>query len=136
MTPFARLVAVLTGLALVALSLWRAGLDCATGMAAPPAAPVKVMIYDPDPLHLWNRLHHALWGRSAFRVFLRFSEGRKATVAYFAKLSDFPRPLLLIREPNRRKETLALSPDLPQFPVGTQTALVRQMLLIDNEGTE
>ncbi len=31
----------------------------------PPAAtPIKVTIYDPDPNHLWNRLHRALWVRS------------------------------------------------------------------------
>jgi hypothetical protein len=28
-----------------------------------PTAPVKVTIYDPDPQHLWNRLHRALWVR-------------------------------------------------------------------------
>jgi hypothetical protein len=72
--------------------------------------------------------------RSAFRVFLRFPEGRNATVAYLARLSEFPRPWLVVREPDRKKDTLALNPDLPQFPVGTQAALVRQMLLLDKEG--
>src|SRR5262249_6643368 len=33
--------------------------------------------------------------------------------------------------PNRN---LVLNPELPQFPVGTQVALVRQMLLIDQQG--
>ena len=28
-----------------------------------------------------------------------------------------------------------LDPELPQFPVGTQTALVRQMLLVNKEGS-
>jgi hypothetical protein len=72
--------------------------------------------------------------RSAFRVFLRFPAGRKATVAYFGALADVARPWLLTREPDRKKDTFTLNPQLPQFPVGTQTALVRQMLLIDNEG--
>jgi hypothetical protein len=72
--------------------------------------------------------------RSAFRVFLRFPEGRRATVAYFARLRDFPRPWVLTREPGRKQDTLVLNPGLPQFPVGTQAALVRQMLLIDSEG--
>ena len=66
-TPFARCVAELTGLALAALGLWRAGLACPTGTAAPPAppaVPVPVTIYDPDPQHLWNRLHRALWVRT------------------------------------------------------------------------
>jgi hypothetical protein len=310
MPRFTRLTAVLTGLALVALGWWCAGLGCPAGTAAPPAppaAPVPVTIYDPDPQHLWNRLHRALWvrpgpdgkdyghdrldpllwtetrhlvegkshkqaiavldeflaeqgekrvndplrratlqrdlwavfdwtaepgantqeayrrrpppprralqvrlartiqrlaltaeeikglpdtyaaaaasrafrekqdpdhperpflppdlfqkdgpwvevaidnssqatasrhvydfgARSAFRVFLRFPEGRQATVAYFAKLQDFPRPWVLTREPGQKQETQMLNPALPQFPVGTQAALVRQMLLIDREG--
>jgi hypothetical protein len=305
--PFARLVAALTGLALVALSLWRAAWDCPTGTAAPLAASVPVTIYDPDPQHLWNRLHRALWvragpdgkeyghdrldpllwpetrhllegksheqaitvldeflaghgeklvsdplkrailqrdlwavfdwtaepdantrgarlrrqppprralqlrlaqiiqrlalnpeqirglpdnyavavasrafaekydpdhperpflppdlfqnggpwveiqtdngsrvtasrhvydfgARSAFRVFLRFPEGRRATVAYFPRLRDFPRPWVFTRKQGRKQDELVLSPDLPQFPAGTQAALVRQMLLIDREG--
>ena len=309
-SPFLRIVAAMTGLALAALGLWRAGLDCPIASAAPPATPPgpgKLTIYDSDPQHLWNRLHQALWvrtgpdgkeyghdrldpllwmktrhllagnshekaiavldeflekqgeklvndplkqailqrdlwavfdwttepdensrgahlerspmlrralqqrmariiqrlalsaeqikslpdnyaaalasrafaakhdpnrpeqpfmppdlfqkdgpwveveidngsaatatrhvfdfgARSAFRVFLRFPEGRAATIAYFAKLSDVPRPWMLTREPSRKKDTLVLNPDLPQFPVGTQAALVRQMLLIDKAG--
>src|SRR5262249_746822 len=31
-------------------------------------------------------------------------------------------------------DTLVLNSELPQFPVGTQTALVRQMLIIDKDG--
>jgi hypothetical protein len=65
-------------------------------------------------------------------VFLRFPKGE--TVAYFTKLRDFPRPWVLTREPDQKRDSLTLSPDLPQFPVGTQVALVRQMLLIDKEG--
>jgi hypothetical protein len=72
--------------------------------------------------------------RSVFRVFLRFPEGRKATVDYLARLGDFPQPWLPSAEPDRKRELLRLNPDLPQFPVGTQVALVRQMLLIDKEG--
>ena len=66
MTPFARPVAALTGIALVALGVWR-GLDCPTGTAGPPAPSAglaQVTIYDPDPQHLWNRLHRALWVRT------------------------------------------------------------------------
>lgn len=72
--------------------------------------------------------------RSAFRVFLRFPAGREATEAYFDKLRDFPEPWIITREPGRQRDELALSSKLPQFPAGTQTALVRQMLLIDREG--
>jgi hypothetical protein len=308
MNALARPVAVVIGLALAALGLWWAGLDCATAAPPPPAAVVKVTLYDPDPAHLWNRLHRALWvrtrpdgkeyghdrldpllwletkylvegkaheqavavldeflaehgeklvkdplkrailqrdlwavfdwttetgqntreaylrrsppprralqlrlarciqrlaltpaaiqtlpdnyaaavasrafaekydsdhperpflppdlfqkdgpwvevevdnastvaasrhvhdfgARAAFRVFLRFPEGRKATLAYFAKLHDFPRPWVLTPESARRQhDLLVLNPELPQFPVGTQAALVRQMLVVDSEG--
>jgi hypothetical protein len=309
-TPFARLVAGLTGLALAAFGLWRAGMDCPAGTAAPPAPPaasVPVTIYDPDPQHLWNRLHRALWvrtgpdgkeyghdrldpllwpetkylvegksheqaiavldeflekqgeglvqdplkrailqrdlwavfdwtaepgantreaqlgpppparralqrrlarcirglaltaeqvkdlpdnyaatatsrafaeaydpdhpecpflptdlfqkdglwveveadngstvtasrhvydfgARSAFRVFLRLPQGRKATFDYLAELRDFPRPWVPTREPHSKRDALALNPELPQFPAGTQAALVRQMLLVDKDG--
>jgi hypothetical protein len=302
-TPSARLLATLTGLALAAAALWRAGSACPVGTASPPAPPApsaEATIYDPDSQHLWNRLHRALWVRtgpdgkeygldrldpllwmetkyllegkpqeqaiavldeflakdgeklvqdplkrailqrdlwamfdwtaeprayrgrtppprralqlrlariiqrlaltpkqiealpdsyaaavasrafaqkydpdrperpflpadlfqkdgpwvevqdsdiiasvhafdfgyrSAFRVFLRFPEGREATVAYLARLRDFPRPWVLTPPgPDRKKKVLKLNPELPQLPAGTQAALVRQMLLIDNEG--
>jgi hypothetical protein len=32
-------------------------------LAAPPADPPHVTVYDPDPAHLWNRLHDALYVR-------------------------------------------------------------------------
>ena len=53
-------------------------------------------------------------GRSVFTVFLRLPEGRQATEAFVQT---------------------AQSGDPPQFPAGTQTALLRRMLLIDNSGT-
>jgi hypothetical protein len=53
-------------------------------------------------------------GRSVFVVFLRLPDGRRATEAFLKEMRDG---------------------DLPQFPEGTQTALLRRMLLIDNSGT-
>jgi hypothetical protein len=52
-------------------------------------------------------------GRSVFTVHLRLPAGREATQAYLKR---------------------AASGDVPQFPEGTQTALVRRMLLIDDTG--
>lgn len=72
--------------------------------------------------------------RSAFRVFLRFPAGRDAIDAYFNKLRDFPEPWVITREDGRTRDSLVLSSKLPQFPAGTQTALVRQMLLVDHMG--
>jgi hypothetical protein len=56
-------------------------------------------------------------GRSVFLVFLRLPEGRAATLAYLKKLPEVAR---------------SLNP--PQFPPGTQVALVRQMVLINEQG--
>jgi hypothetical protein len=70
-------------------------------------------------------------GRSAFLVFMRLPGGREATLGYLKKLSDFPQPWI----PNPRHPTGVLpNPELPQFPVGTQLALVRQIILIDHQG--
>ena len=77
---------------------------------------------------------HDFGARSAFRVFLRLPDGREATIAYFDKLRDFPRPWLVAREPDRQQDTLVLNSELPQFPAGTRTALIRQMLLVDTDG--
>ena len=71
--------------------------------------------------------------RSAFRVFLRLPEGRKATLDYLKSLNDFPRRWLA-NEDKKTGDLLRLNPELPQFPPATQVALVRQMLLIDKEG--
>jgi hypothetical protein len=78
---------------------------------------------------------HDFGARSAFRVFLRLPQGRRATLAYVAKLRDFPRTWVAdLSADSDRRIKLKLNPDLPQFPVGTQAALVWQMLLIDKEG--
>jgi hypothetical protein len=85
------------------------------------------------PVHL--RFVH---GRSAFFVFLNLPAGRKATLAYLDKLGAFP-DALMPQPADRNSQFLAkrlprFNPELPQFPVGTQVALVREMLAIDNQG--
>lgn len=57
-------------------------------------------------------------GRSVFTVFLRLSGGRRETQAYLKTLAEAA---------NSRQ-------GLPQLPEGAQTALLRQMLLIDDQG--
>jgi hypothetical protein len=73
----------------------------------------------------------AFSGRSVFQVFMRLPEGREATLAYLRKLSDFPRPWVRDR---RNPSEVRPNPELPQFPNGTQLALVRRMVLIDERG--
>jgi hypothetical protein len=78
------------------------------------------------PLHV-----QALSGRSVFHVFIRLPGGREATIKYLTALSLFPQNWVADPGATRR---LLTNPDLPQFPTGTQLALVRQMVVIDNQG--
>ena len=68
-------------------------------------------------------------GRSGFAVFMRLPGDRETTVKYVQTLGRFPNPLILDEHagpmPNK---------DLPQFPEGTQVALVRVMLVVDRAG--
>lgn len=66
-------------------------------------------------------------GHSAFLVFLHLPGKRQETLNYLEKLRRFPNPRLA-------RLGRPLNPDLPQFPAGTQVALVRKMLLIDADG--
>lgn len=73
----------------------------------------------------------AFSGRSVFMIFIRLPGGRDATVAYASKLSEFRNPWL--RDP-QGPGGLRPNPGLPQFPAGTELALVRMILLIDDQG--
>jgi hypothetical protein len=88
-----------------------------------PAAPVHV---------------RGVQGRSAFFVLMNLPAGRKATLAYLKKLGAFPTPLMAQpadrNEQFRSKKLPRFNPELPQFPVGTQVALARELLAIDDRG--
>jgi hypothetical protein len=73
-----------------------------------------------------------LSGRSAFRVFIRLPGGREATLAYIKKLESFPKQWLAALD-SRDPDRVVPNPATPQFPPGTQLALVRQMMLIDDQ---
>lgn len=86
------------------------------------------------------QLHQMFFTRSAFHVALNLPGGREATLAYLKQLGSVPklwvnnpdyRPDAL---PDSRGDPLRYTPDLPQFPPGTQVALIRQSLLIDDQG--
>jgi hypothetical protein len=78
-------------------------------------------------------------GRSAFFTFLRLPAGREATLAYLAQLKAVESTYILT--PNARalleRSNIALTakrnPETPQIPPGTMVALVRQMILIDDQ---
>jgi hypothetical protein len=66
-------------------------------------------------------------GRSRFLIFMRLPGGREATLRYVRSLRSSTEPP--IADGGR-----ALNLKLPQFPVGTEVALVRQMMLLDANG--
>ena len=73
-------------------------------------------------------------GRSEFRVMLRLPGGREATLAYLEKLRPVERDAPLDDESTARGSVLPRDLNLPQFPIGTEWALVRSMLVIDVDG--
>jgi hypothetical protein len=81
-------------------------------------------------------------GRSVFQVFIRCPGGRNATLAYLQKLNLYRTPWEL--EPaeigmdqrsleSTRRDPLRLNRETPQFPAGTVVALVRRMVVIDDQ---
>jgi hypothetical protein len=98
-----------------------------------------VMLADTGDIVVAPQHTHFTRGRSAFFVLMNLPAGRKATLDYLEKLRTFPNPLM--PRPVDRGGRFAgkfgpvLNPELPQFPVGTQVALCREMLLIDTQGT-
>jgi hypothetical protein len=81
--------------------------------------------------------HAAELGRSAFIVLWNLPGGSARTIGYLQKLWDFPQPFVsdetfqFARDGEIRTK---LNPALPPVPDGTQIALVRKMLLIDDTG--
>jgi hypothetical protein len=73
--------------------------------------------------------------RSVFFVFARLPGGRDATLAYFKQLVEL-KILLFVRmqDPGWPQPMDVWNPQVPQFPAGTEFALVRKMVLPDREG--
>jgi len=79
--------------------------------------------------------HAVQFSRSSFLIFMRLPDGRKATLDYLRTLWDFPQPWIPRQDMGDDvRDQTTMNPKLPQFPVGTQFALVRQMMLFDNHG--
>ncbi|MEP3478582.1 MAG: hypothetical protein ABJZ55_04985 [Fuerstiella sp.] len=81
--------------------------------------------------------------RSAFHILIRLPEGRAAALKYVAELATLrtpwspgkQAPYTEIREhPAMRELDYHDNPLTPQFPIGTQFALVEQALLINDSG--
>src|SRR5262249_26053757 len=72
----------------------------------------------------------AFSGRSVFSIFMRLPGGRESTLDYLKTLTAFRNPWLFDSETRRPIP----NPELPQFPPGTELALVRRMVLVDANG--
>lgn len=81
--------------------------------------------------------------RSAFLILLRLPGGRQKTIEYLAELNAFQQPFV----PGKQEPFVSIAghqdlfrldlhanPRTPNFPAGTQVALVKQALLIDESG--
>jgi cytochrome c553 len=83
-----------------------------------------------------------LSGRSTFQVFIRCPGGRKATLDYLQTLNLYRTPWtadpaeIATRYPSMesvRTQSLRLNSQTPQFPAGTMVALLRRMVVIDEQ---
>jgi hypothetical protein len=73
--------------------------------------------------------------RSEFFVFAKLPAGREATLAYYRQLTEMKTPLFVrMQIPGMKDPADVWNPQVPQFPVGTEFALVRQMVLPDRDG--
>lgn len=104
------------------LPVGRAWLAIADSFGFPPAA---------------TQHAQAVQGRSAFYVLIRLPGDIPQTQAYTRRLANHPKPHIWedsYGQYSYARSTTRLAPDLPQFPMGTQVALVRRMLLPDRDG--
>ncbi|HVD93725.1 MAG TPA: hypothetical protein VNC21_15620, partial [Vicinamibacterales bacterium] len=67
---------------------------------------------------------------SAFLVFIKLPGGRHPTRAYVDRLRRFNGPLYVRTVASPKPEWPNFNPDIPQFPPGTEVALVRRALLV------
>jgi hypothetical protein len=77
-------------------------------------------------------------GRSVFMVFVKFPGGRVPALAYLKRLREFQPALIYTNETllgqQTRQQGLRTNQSVPQFPAGTQWALVRRLCLVDDQG--
>jgi hypothetical protein len=79
-------------------------------------------------------------GRSLFLVFVKFPDGRDQALRYLKELHEFEPALVYSNETLtsgrtfQDRQQLGTNRATPQFPAGTQWALVRRLCLIDDRG--
>jgi hypothetical protein len=76
--------------------------------------------------------HASFFSESTFLVFIRLPGVRADTLAYLANLNDFHEPIVVAHSASN--SFLQESSGVPQFPAGTRTVLLRQMMVVDRNG--
>ncbi len=107
--------------------------DLPRGMFAADGEWVIARTNDSESGPLAMRHIAAFNGHSAFLVMVRLPQGRQQTVDYLNSLRDFEGPLVFARQEMNHFRYLHINPDVPQFPVGTEWALVRRLCVIDQQ---
>ena len=108
--------------------------DLPRGLLTPDGEWVTARSRDSTFGYLASDHTQAFNGHSVFLVMVRLPQGRQQTVDYLNSLRDFAGPLVYAREEMNHLHYLEINPDVPQFPVGTEWALVRRMCVIDSQG--
>jgi hypothetical protein len=85
---------------------------------------------DDGPIAPTHLLADNPFTNSAFLVFIKLPGGRPATLAYVDRLRAFRGPMFVATPSTPKPEFPNFSPDIPQFPPGTEVALVRRALLV------
>jgi len=79
----------------------------------------------------------ATQGRAVFYALVRLPAGRQATLAYLKQLAKFPQPYVwneMYKRYPYARSAVSFNRELPQFPPGTQVALMRRMVLTTSSG--
>jgi hypothetical protein len=107
--------------------------DLPRGLFAPDGEWITARSHD-SAFGLLASLHtDAFNGHSVFLVMVRLPQGRQKTVDYLNSLRDFEGPLVYAQLQMDHARRLVINPDVPQFPVGTEWALVRRLCVIDSQ---
>lgn len=79
----------------------------------------------------------ATQGRDVFYAMIRLPGGKQATLDYLRELANFPQPYVaneMYRRYPYARSAMTFNPALPQFPAGTQVALVSRKMLVSSRG--
>lgn len=104
------------------------------GLLDQPGEWVEIDVYYPkmheDIMDRFISLHaRSFMGRSHYRIFYRFPEGRRQVVDYLEKLENSD----INWKYAAQFGFLQLRNDAPQIPVGTEVLLLQQMIVLDDD---